>query len=89
MKRPKAPCTVAVVLALLLTNLNCLSFVRVAHASRADKPSHFQKARKISPLLRDDKRAPDDRVTVVATLSGQKSGRLNAFLTKNGVHGRR
>ena len=81
--------TVVVVFALLLSNLNCLSFVRVAHAGRADKSSHPQKARKISPLLKDDKHKAEDIVTVIATLAGQRSGRLNAFLAKNGVRERR
>src|ERR1700754_2412484 len=89
MKRPRSLSTVLILIALLLPNLNCLSLVRVAQAGRADKPSHSQKADKLSPLLKDNKRAPDDVVTVIVTLAAQKSGRLNAFLARNGVHARR
>lgn len=49
MKRPLSLSIVSVVIALLLSNFNFLSFVRVAHAGRTDKPSHSQKAEKISP----------------------------------------
>ena len=86
---PRSLSAVFIVIALLLTSFNCLSFVRVAHAGRADKPSHSKKANKISPLLKDDKHAPDDLVTVIATLEAPRSGRLNAFLAQNGVHERR
>jgi hypothetical protein len=91
MKRisPRSLSAVSVVIALLLTNFNCLSFVRVAHAGRADKPSHSIKGNKISPLLKDDKHAPDELVTIIATLEAPRSGRLNAFLAQNGVHERR
>src|SRR5690349_11805329 len=91
MKRisPLSLSAVSLVIALLLTNLNYLSLVRVAHAGRADKPSGSQKANKISPLLNDGRHAPNDMVTVIATLANQRSGRLNAFLAKNGVRERR
>ena len=91
MKRisPLSLSAVSLVIALLLTNLNYLSLVRVAHAGRTDKPSGSQKANKISPLLKDGKHAPNDMVTVIATLASQRSGRLNAFLAKNGVRERR
>src|ERR1044072_6519955 len=85
---PRSLSAVSLVIALLLINLNCWTFIRVAHAGSADKHSHSQKADKVSPLLKDGSRAPTDIVTVVATLEGQRSGRLNVFLAQNGIHER-
>ena len=88
MKRiiPRSLLTVSVVVALLLTNLNGLIFIPVAQAERAEKPSHSQKADKVSPLLKDGSHAPADVVTVLVTLAGERSVRLSAFLAKIGIH---
>jgi hypothetical protein len=72
---------VSLLFATLLTASNYLNLIGLAPAAPANKPLAAQKTDKVSPL-KSDKHQPDETVTVIATLSGPRSGRLNAFLNK-------
>src|SRR6185369_6651941 len=73
------------VIAILLVVLVPVTFVGVVEA---DRPSELQ-TDKVSPLLKGNKYRADETVTVIVTLNGSRSGRLNAFLNQAGIHQRR
>lgn len=79
---------ISLVIALLLTNPDCLPF-EVARANTNQSSKSSQKAPKVSLLLKGRKHQPDEQVTVIVTLGAPKSSRLNAFLNQNGIHQRR
>src|SRR5215213_7094516 len=62
--------------------------VQVVTAGTPENPRRF-KAEKVSPLLKSNKHSADQTVTVIVTLNGPKSGLLNAFINRAGVHQRR
>jgi subtilisin family serine protease len=80
--------SIALVVALLV-NLNFLTFAHIVNAAPAGKASKPRKAEKISSRLKSDAHTPDEKVTVLVALNGPVSGRLNAFLNRNGVKRRR
>ncbi|HZI49692.1 MAG TPA: S8 family serine peptidase, partial [Pyrinomonadaceae bacterium] len=67
--------------AIILTGLFYVTLVQITHAERPERQNS-----KVSFLL---KGRADETVTVIVTLAGPKSGRLNAFLQQNGIHQRR
>src|ERR1041384_6929790 len=89
MSRVKLLLSVLLPISILLTSLGWANFAPVVHAGGLDRPSKSQRADKLSPVLKDDKQQPDKRVTVIVTLNGSISGRLNAFLAQSEVRRRR
>src|SRR5688572_15916338 len=82
--------SIILVAALLVTSLNSLILTGAAHAAaQTGNASTQRKAEKVSPLLQPDSHTPDERVTVLVTLSAAIGGSLNAFLNQNGVRPRR
>ncbi|HET8670337.1 MAG TPA: hypothetical protein VFM05_06805, partial [Candidatus Saccharimonadales bacterium] len=73
---------------ILLTSLGWSNFAEVAHAESPDRLPTSQR-NKVSVLLKGNQRQPEERVTVIVTLNGAKSGRLNAFLAQNQIRLRR
>jgi serine protease AprX len=71
-------------IAIILTSLVCVTLVQITHAERPERQTE-----KISSLLKGNKHRPDETVTVIVTLNGPGSGRLNALIKQNDVRLRR
>ena len=69
-------------IAIALTSVYLIS-VQVAQAERPQP-----KANRVSPLLKANSHKADEPVAVIVTLNAPKSGPLNAFLNRAGVHPR-
>lgn len=87
-KPKKALCllSLSLVVAIVLTNVFCLTSVEASGPGREPNRASEKRAVKVSPLLEPGKRAPQERVPVVVELIGRPSGQLNAFLNRNDVH---
>ena len=72
--------------AITLTSLVCMTLVQITHAQRSGQHSENQR---VSLLLKGNNHSANETVTVIVTLGGPRSGRLNAFLQQNGVSQRR
>src|SRR4029079_16094856 len=82
-------CSILLTITILLTQLGWTNFGEVVHAEGQDRPSQSQRADNLSLLLKHGNHQPDERVTVIVTLNGPLSGRLNAFLAQNEIHRRK
>jgi len=71
-------------IAITLTTLISVTLVQSTHAERSEQ----SRGQKVSLLLKGNHSA-NENVTVIVTLDGPRSGRLNAFLAQSGVHPRR
>jgi hypothetical protein len=65
-----------------------LASIQGAKAGNEEPPRQF-KTDKVSPLLKAQAYAADQRVTVIVTLNGPKSAALNSLLRRAGVRQRR
>lgn len=61
--------SIILVVTLLTLNLPCVTLVNVAHAAPGKTPKSI-KAEKVSSLLKSNTHTPDERITVIVTLSG-------------------
>src|SRR5215204_3488930 len=75
--------SISLLTALLLIYTNHFNVFEAAHAARLDEHAAVQQDDKLST------HQPDETLTVIVTLSGSRSSRLNAFLAQNGIHKRR
>src|ERR1051326_4820515 len=74
------------VIAILLASPTWLNFIQIAEAGSANSESRQDK---VSPLMKSSNHSTDETVTVILTLNGPRSGRLNALLAQSGVQERR
>src|SRR5437762_14214472 len=65
--------SISLILGLLLITFLWLNLIEVAHAGNPERPES-QRTDKASPLLKDNRHTPDEIVTVIVTLCGQRSG---------------
>src|SRR5437764_10509840 len=79
---------VFLVIAILLTNPDCLPF-EVAQANSNESSRLLKAAHKVSRLLTGNNHKPDESVTVIVTLGATRSAGFIAFLNRNGIHQRR
>src|SRR5215213_4163877 len=83
--KPRPTFSLLFIITILLTWPAWLNVVDTAQAQSLNN----RKANNVSPLLQGNKHKSDETVTVIVTLDGPRSGRLNALLKQNGVRQRR
>src|SRR4026207_1771400 len=82
--RSKKAARLISLIAITITSLVYVTLAQITHAERPEPQTE-----KVSSLLKGNKHRADDTLTVIVTLNGPISGRLNALLKQNDVRLRR
>src|SRR5258707_9245687 len=83
----KATCLISLpVIAILLTSPPWQTLIEIAQAGSVNSDS---RGNKVSPLMKGNNHKADETVTVILTLNGSRTHRLNALLAQNDIHQRR